>query len=238
MPVLDIGPIRGTCLTETLLDDAAITKSLFGFNTTNTCVTTCSASLVGRLVGAGVLECEADFSYDFQLKRLLNFLQPQPSVCSTSTQIGFFLSSMVTAKPIGGLHVPSVNQISNPQFVPPGFNGQRFVRGDLISVGFTVQGEKLQGMNAVFTACRRDEPVGSPHDIEKLSPASIRQTAPSVSSLSNRLETVTGNFSILPNETGPLPDGEVEYTYRFGISDGNGAVYTIEVGRFKIYSTC
>jgi hypothetical protein len=52
------------------------------------------------------------------------------------------------------------------------------------------------------------------------------------------VETMTGNFAINPSDTAGLPNSEIEFIYELTLSDGLGRVYSLESGKFRIYSVC
>ena len=114
----------------------------------------------------------------------------------------------------------------------PTFSGSRLVKGDLTPVSFKSQGQRLAGLNAEFTAKRKDDPLASP--IVK-SGSAVHQTDPAVDS-QTKIETVMGGFSIDPGDTENFPDSEVELSYTLKFSDGLGRVYTVVSGSFTVYS--
>jgi hypothetical protein len=234
MPILNFGTSTATLASETDLTLVALARSLGKIPTL--CQSSVNVSLLGMVRSTIGLISEGTFSWSADLKRMLKLGIAQ-AACQSEAIIQFFLSAVATAPPIGALSVPSVNQLLNPQFVAPGLGGARFVRGTLISLAFKIQGQRLTGLNAQFTACRTDQAIGSPHDITKTAPSSIIQTAP-VMDTATGVETMTGNFAINPSDTAGLPNSEIEFIYELTLSDGLGRVYSLESGKFRIYSVC
>jgi hypothetical protein len=165
------------------------------------------------------------------LKRKLKF--PAGAIASiTQSQVKFFLNVSPVAPPKGSLHRADLSTLLQPGSSAPVFSGSRLVKGDLTPVSFKIQGQKLDGLNAEFTAKRKDDPLAAP--IVK-SGAAVHQTDPAVDSQS-KLETVMGSFAIEPGDTEDFPDSEVELSYTLKFSDGLGRVYTVVSGSFTVYS--
>ncbi|QLE47874.1 hypothetical protein FD724_06945 [Nostoc sp. C057] len=125
-----------------------------------------------------------------------------------------------------------MSTLLQPGSSAPVFSGSRLVRGDLTPVSFKIQGQKLDGLNAEFTAKRKDDPLAAP--IIKTGSA-IHQTDPAVDN-QTKVETVMGSFYIEPADTEDFPDSEVELSFVLKFSDGNGRVYTVVSGSFTVYS--
>lgn len=232
MPVLNFGTLEAACTSATELTTVALARSLGRLSTRSDSST--SLSLVGLVRSVVGLLSAGTFGSDVDLKRSLKLGTAQGN-CASKTSVQFFLNAVPAAPPVGALSLTSIDAIANPQIVPRGFSGSRFVRGDLIPIQFKVRGQKLQGLNATFTACRVDEVVGDPHDITK-SGGAINLTDPVQQN--NGVEIMTGNFTLNPNDTLSLPNGEIEFVYKFELSDGLGRVHTLESGRFRVYSVC
>lgn len=235
MPVLNFGPVTGSSGIQTELTIAAIARSLGRVR--NRSGITASVSIAGRLRGpAQPLTVQINGSAVADLKRLARF-GPAQAISGIRTLVQYFIDATATPAPFGRLLIPTIEQISNPAAAARGFNGLRFVKGNTVPIEFTIRGQRLDGFNATFTACRTDQPIGSPHDIEKTAPAQIRQTPP-VRDTATGMETMTGVIQLVPSDTSGLPDGEFEYVFEFKLDDGNGRVHTLETGRFKVYSVC
>jgi hypothetical protein len=235
MPVLDFGVITGNGGIQTEVGLVRLSR-VIGRGVSAGGITA-SISIAGRLRGpAEPLIAQIYGGAQVDLKRLLRLGAAQ-GFGGVKTLAQYFLNAMATPAPFGRLLVPSADQIFNPNATPRGFGGYRFVRGNSVPIEFTVRGQRLDGFNATFTACRVDEPIGSPHDINKVSPGSIRQTE-AVRDTTTGLETMTGVIQLTPADTASLPDGEIEFIFEFKVADGNGRVHTLEHGKFKVYSVC
>lgn len=174
------------------------------------------------------------------LKRKLHF--PPGAIASvTQSQVKFFLNVSPAAPPHGTLHRADLSTLLQP--MPFGyaqgepstaskFSGSRLVKGDLTPISFKIQGQKLSGLMAEFTAKRKDDPLASP--IVK-SGLAVHQTSPVIDP-QTKVETMMGSFSIDPSDTGSFPDSEVELSFVLKFSDGNGRVYTVVSGSFTVYS--
>ena len=197
-----------------------------------------STSLIrsGRSRSTGALKVLFDGKVDVNLKRKVRF-SPLLGQSSLQTLTQYFLNATPAVPPAGSLRLPSVNQLLNKNFVAQGFNGsQHHTRGDQIVIQFVVNGQKMNGLKPIFSACRMDLPLGSPHDLVKEG-AAISMTDP-VRDTTNGVETMSGSFFINPGDTINLPDGSLEFLYDFKLSDGLGRTYTLERGKFKISSHC
>ncbi|MBW4677667.1 MAG: hypothetical protein KME52_27810 [Desmonostoc geniculatum HA4340-LM1] len=165
------------------------------------------------------------------LKRKLRF--PAGAIASQAqSQVKFFLNVSPVAPPKGSLHRADLSTLLQPGSSAPAFSGSRLVKGDLTPVSFKIQGQRLDGLDAEFTAKRKDDPLALP--IIKTG-ASVHQTDPAVDNQS-KIETVMGSFSIDPGDTEDFPDSEVELSYTLKFSDGLGRVYTVVSGSFTVYS--
>lgn len=165
------------------------------------------------------------------LKRKLKF--PAGAIASvTQSQVKFFLNVSPAAPPKGTLHRADLSTLLQPGSSAPAFSGSRLVKGDLTPVSFKIQGQKLEGLEAEFTAKRKDDLTAAP--IIK-SGAAVHQTDPAVDG-QTKVETVMGSFAIEPGDTDSFPDSEVELSYTLKFSDGLGRVYTVVSGSFTVYS--
>jgi hypothetical protein len=165
------------------------------------------------------------------LKRKLNF--PSGAIASvTQAQVKFFLNVSPAAPPKGWLHLADLSTLLHPGTRPPEFSGSRLVNGDLSPISFKIEGQKLEGLNAEFTAKRKDDLTASP--IIKTGTA-VHQAAPVLDD-QTQIETMMGSFSIEPADTQNFPDSEVELSYTLKFSDGLGRVYTVVSGSFTVYS--
>lgn len=165
------------------------------------------------------------------LKRKLNF--PVGAIASvTQSQVKFFLNVSPVAPPKGSLHRADLSTLLQPNSTAPVFSGSRLVKGDLTPLSFKIQGQRLEGLDAEFTAKRKDDPTAAP--IVK-SGAAVHQADPAVDN-QTKIETVMGSFAIESGDTEDFPDSEVELSYTLKFSDGLGRVYTVERGNFTIYS--
>jgi hypothetical protein len=165
------------------------------------------------------------------LKRKLHF--PAGAIASTTqSQVKFFLNVSPVAPPKGSLHRADLSTLLQPNSTSPAFSGSRLVKGDLTPVSFKIQGQRLDGLNAEFTAKRKDDPQEPP--IVK-SGAAVHQTDPAVDS-QTKVETVMGSFALEPADTEDFPDSEVELSFVLKFSDGLGRVYTVVSGSFTVYS--
>lgn len=236
MPVLTFGPTTANCLSRTEVGPVALARTLCrGLQTSGSLKV--NVSLIGRLRGPiELLSTRMTGDGIADLKRMLRFA-PIQGAALLRTLVQYFLDATATPAPVGKLLVPSIDQITNPNATARGFNGLRFVKGNSVAIEFTIRGQRLQGFNAQFTACRVDEPIGSPHDIVKNAPGSIRQTD-AIRNTANGIETITGVMTIDPPDTASLPDGEIEFIFEFKVDDGNGRVHTLDSGKFKVYSIC
>ncbi|MEH1777149.1 hypothetical protein [Nostoc sp.] len=165
------------------------------------------------------------------LKRKLHF--PNGAIASvTQSQVKFFLNVSPVAPPKGTLHRADLSTLLQPGSSAPTFSGSRLVKGDLTPVSFKIQGQKLDGLNAEFTAKRKDDLLVSP--IVK-SGSAVHQTDPAVDS-QTKLETVMGSFALEPGDTEDFPDSEVELSFVLKFADGLGRIYTVVSGSFTVYS--
>ncbi|WP_375495933.1 hypothetical protein [uncultured Nostoc sp.] len=165
------------------------------------------------------------------LKRKLNF--PSGAIASvTQSQVKFFLNVSPVSPPKGSLHRADLSTLLQPGSSAPAFSGSRLVKGDLTPLSFQIQGQKLAGLNAEFTAKRKDDLLAAP--ITKTG-AAVHQTDPAVDN-QTKIETVMGSFAIEPGDTDGFPDSEVELSYTLKFSDGLGRVYTVVSGSFTVYS--
>lgn len=144
-------------------------------------------------------------------------------------EVRFFLAVSPVAPPEAKLSRASIAAILSGN--APGFAGSRIPKGDLVPVSFKVQGQKLSGLFAEFTATRKDDPNAAP--ITKTN--TIHLTSP-VGNEATKLETMMGSFAIEPGDTVNFPNQEVELSYRLRLLDGIGRVYTVELGSFTVYS--
>ncbi|HYW17720.1 MAG TPA: hypothetical protein VE956_00150 [Nodularia sp. (in: cyanobacteria)] len=165
------------------------------------------------------------------LKRKLNF--PSGAIASTTnSQVKFFLNVSPAAPPKGTLHRADLSTLLQPGSSAPAFSGSRLVKGDLTALSFKIQGQKLEGLNAEFTAKRKDDLLATP--IVK-SGSAVHQSDPAVDT-QTKIETAMGSFSLDPGDTESFPDSEVELSYTLKFTDGLGRVYTVASGNFTVYS--
>ncbi|HYX18339.1 MAG TPA: hypothetical protein VE944_29030 [Nostoc sp.] len=165
------------------------------------------------------------------LKRKLNF--PAGVITSTTnSQVKFFLNVSPAAPPKGSLYRADLSTLLQPGSNAPAFSGSRLVKGDLTALSFKIQGQRLDGLNAEFTAKRKDDLFAAP--IVK-SGSAVHQNDPAVDG-QTKIETVMGSFSIDPGDTESFPNSEVELSYTLKFSDGLGRVYTVALGNFTVYS--
>ncbi|MBD2771143.1 hypothetical protein [Iningainema tapete] len=152
------------------------------------------------------------------LKRKLKL--PAGTIASTIVSaLRFFLAAEQTPPPKGKLTLAGSS-----------FAGSRLVKGDLIPLSFTITGQRLEGLTALYTAKRKDNPLAP-----TLVKANIHLTDVAIDPKTG-IETMTGAFSIEPADTESFPDGEVELSYTFKLTDGLGRVYTLEKGSFTVFS--
>jgi hypothetical protein len=162
------------------------------------------------------------------IRRRLRF--PVGSMNSTIRgEVRFFLAVSPVAPPEASLKRASLNALSSG--FAPAFTGSRIPKGDLVPVSFKVQGQKLEGLFAEFTATRKDDPLAAP--IAKSS--TIHLTEP-VEDEVTRFSTMMGSFAIEPSDTVNFPDTEVELHYKLRLLDGIGRVYTVECGSFTVFN--
>lgn len=165
------------------------------------------------------------------LKGWLNFGQGTIAGIA-QTAIKYFLNAKAIAPPVGHLYRASIESLINPLAPSPAFNTSRLVRGDLVPIGFFVQGQRLQGLRATFEARQRG--VEAPLTISKVAPGSIKQTQPVLDREFN-IDSMSGNLAIEPADTATFPEVEVEMLYHFYFTDGIGRTYTVERGSFVVY---
>jgi hypothetical protein len=234
MPVVNFGAITASSGIQTEVGDVGIVRSL-----------KCSAksgvkayaSQVGRIRSPdGDLSCRIEGSATSNLRQVLRFGAVQ-AWSNIRTLVHYFVDATAVPAPTGRLLIPTVEQISNPNASPRAFNGLRFVRGNSVPIEFTLRGQRLDGFNAKFTACLEAEPIGSPHDIVKTSPSSIRQAGVTRDSRTG-VETMTGTIFLDPSDTVNLPDGESKFVFEFKVDDSNGRVHTLETGKFTVFTVC
>ena len=152
------------------------------------------------------------------LKRRLKL--SRGAIASTSSvSILEFVAESQSAPPTASL------QVGNSAFAR-----SRFVRGDLIPVNFMITGQRLAGLKGIFTAKVKNSLTISPLII-----MNIGSSTPIVNP-QTEIENSNGNFLIESADTATLPDGETEFGYNFKLQDGNGRIYTVEVGSFTVYS--
>lgn len=144
-------------------------------------------------------------------------------------EVKFFLAVSPTAPPEAKLSRASIAAVISGN--APGFAGSRIPRGDLIPVSFKVQGQKLSGLFAEFTATRKDDPNAAPI----LKTNTIHLTT-AVEDDATKLEVMMGSFALEPSDTVNFPNKEVELSYRLRLLDGIGRVYTVECGSFTVYN--
>lgn len=192
--------------------------------------TTASVGAVGKK--RSVKPDAANFTSNLAgtLKRKLKF--PSGAIASvTQSQVKFFLNVSPAAPPKGSLLRADLSTLLQPNSTAPAFSGSRLVKGDLTALSFKIQGQKLAGLNAEFTAKRKDDLLASP--IVK-SGSAVHQSDPAVDS-QTKIETVMGSFSIDPGDTDSFSDSEVELSFVLKFSDGLGRVYTVVSGSFTVY---
>ncbi|MCC5640632.1 hypothetical protein LC593_33335 [Nostoc sp. CHAB 5844] len=216
--------------TESDVDEIKIVKNL-GRPGLIATVSTATAGLIAkkRSVRPDVANITSGLSGT--LKRNLNF--PAGAIASlTQSQVKFFLNVSPVAPPKGTLHKADLGTLLQPGSTVPMFSGSRLVKGDLTPLSFKIQGQKLSGLTATFTAKRKDDPTAAP--IIKTG-AAVHQTASSVDN-QTLVETMMGSFYIEPSDTSSFPESEVELSYTLKFSDGLGRVYTVVSGSFTVYS--
>lgn len=140
----------------------------------------------------------------------------------------FFLAVNPVAPPEAKLSRASIAAVLSGN--APGFSGSRIPKGDLVPVSFQVQGQKLSGLFAEFTATRKDDPNAAPI----LKTNTIHLTAPSENE-ATKLEVMMGGFALEPSDTAGFPSKEIELIYKLRLLDGIGRVYTVERGSFTVY---
>ena len=233
MPILNFGVLTVVSASTTNLTLVTLARTIGP--ATATCASGVGSLLVGLIRSPDQpIVCAGNFISTADLKRMLKLGAAQAS-CAMSTMVQFFLNAVATPPPVGALSLPSINSLLNPQYVPAGFGGSRFVRGTLIPIQFKVRGQKLAGLNVSFIAYRTDEPTTNQSPILKTAPGSINQTD-LVEDTSTHVETLTGDFTLDPGDTLALPNTDIEFVYEFSISDGLGRVYALESGKFRVYS--
>lgn len=164
------------------------------------------------------------------IKRKLNL--PAGSIASTTqAQVKFFLNVSPVAPPKGTLHRADLSTLLQPGSRAPNFSGSRLVKGDLTPLSFKIQGQKLDGLNAEFSAKRKDDPL-APTIIK--SGAAVHQSDPVIDT-HTKIETMMGSFSIEPGDTADFPSTEIELSYTLKFSDGLGRVHTVVSGNFTVY---
>lgn len=163
------------------------------------------------------------------LKRKLHF--PAGAIASvTQSQVKFFLNVSPVSPPKGSLYRADLSTLLQPGSSAPAFSGSRLVKGDLTPLSFQIQGQKLAGLDAEFTAKRKDDLLAAP-----IIKTNVHQTDPVVDP-TTKIETVMGSFAIEPGDTEDFPDSEVELSYTLKFSDGLGRIYTVVSGSFTVYS--
>lgn len=233
MPYLAFGPPTTLSTLDTELTDVKLRRAFRHIRSQGLISTSLSRS--GRSRSTGPLLVEFQGRTDVSLKRKVRF-SPLSGRSSMETLTQYFLNATPAVPPIGSLRLPNVNQLLNKAFVSPSFNGTQHAKGDQIVIQFMVKGQRMDGLKPMFSACRMDQPAGSPHDLEKEG-AAISITDP-VRDTTTSVETMTGSFFINPGDTLTLPDGTIEFVYEFKLSDGLGRTYTLERGKFKVSSYC
>jgi hypothetical protein len=159
------------------------------------------------------------------LRRKLRF--PPGSMNSTIRgEVRFFLAVSPVAPPEASLKRATIAALSSSA---PGFTGSRIPKGDLVPLSFKVQGQKLSGLFAEFTATRKDDLLAI------IKSGTIHLTSP-VEDETTKLETMMGRFALEPDDTANFPNKEVELSYRLRLLDGIGRVYTVECGSFTVYN--
>ncbi|MBW4598909.1 MAG: hypothetical protein KME29_04675 [Calothrix sp. FI2-JRJ7] len=148
---------------------------------------------------------------------------------SSNGAVKFFLAVNPVAPPEATMYRASISTLLSGGKTPA-WRSSQITKGDLVPVTFKVQGQKLEGLFAEFTATRKDDPDAAP--IVKTGNA-FHLTAPVVDS-KTRIETMAGSFAIEPADTLSFPNQEVELSYRLRLLDGIGRVYTVECGSFTV----
>lgn len=195
----------------------------------------CNVGRVGRS-RTMMVECTPKSAFKGKLKRMVN-IGGGAIATQTRSQVKFFLNAAPIAPPKGSVHLQTLDSLNNPNAVGPRLNGRRLIRDDLTPIYFTAQGEKTLGLNAHFVARQIgvDPLVATPLEITKSSPNTIKQSAAAIDP-QTEIEKITGNFNIEPGDTSGFPNGEVEFSYQFYLTDGLGRRYTIESGSFTVYT--
>ena len=235
MPYAAFSALVGSTELQTEFTTDPILRKAFRYIRGESSVST-SLIRAGRSRSSGRIGVAIEGSMDVGFKRQIR-LNPIMAEATIETRTQYFLNATPAVPPAGNLRLPSVNQLLSKNYIAQAFNGsQQHTRGDQIIIQFVVRGQRMDGLRPAFYACRTDQPSGSPHDLTK-GGNEISMTDP-VRDTTNGLETMSGSFFINPNDTIGLPDGTLEFTYEFKLSDGLGRTFTLERGRFKISSHC
>ncbi|MBD2489028.1 hypothetical protein [Aulosira sp. FACHB-615] len=226
MPVvyLSAGTLAST--TESDIDEIKIVKNISRPGVIST-VSTATSGLIAKKRSVKPDAANITSGLSGTLKRNLKF--PAGTLASaTTTNIKFFLNASPAAPPQGVLYRADLSTLLGA--TAPRFKGSRLVKGDLVPMSFRVNGQKLDGLEAEFTAKRKDDPLAA-----AIVKSSLHQTDPVIDS-QTKVETMMGSFALEPSDTSDFPDSEVELSYSVKFSDGLGRVYTIEIGSFTVYS--
>lgn len=159
---------------------------------------------------------------------------PANAASHIRTQIKYFVNSGPIAPPEGYLSLQSLQSLRGGQ-LGRSLSGERLMKDDTIPVFFEIEGQKLATLQATFTAKQKNVAEGiTPLMISK-NGGEIELSAPSIDPETG-IERLTGNFSIASSDTSKFPEREIEFGYRFVLSNGSGRNYTIEAGTLTVYS--
>lgn len=161
--------------------------------------------------------------------RAISHLRPMPLKVSSVVEVKSFVATVPPAPPVGVVHLATIAEVLNGSTTR--LKGARLIKGDLIPLTFKVTGQKLDGLGAELVAKRKDDPTAA---VISKSGSAIHLTDPSIDPMTNT-EVLMGQFAIEASDTIGLPDQEVEYAYQLKFSDGNGRIYTVELGYFTVY---
>lgn len=226
MPVIYFSSGTLASTTESDISEIKIVKNL-GRPGLIATVSTASPGLIAKKRSVRPDAANITSGLSGTLKRKLNF--PAGTVASATTaDIKFFLAVSPAVPPQGALYRADLSTLMGA--TAPKFKGSRLVKGDLVPMSFRVNGQKLEGLEAEFTAKRKDDPLAAP-----IIKTALHQTDPVIDTTS-KVETMMGSFALEPSDTSNFPDSEVELSYSVKFSDGLGRVYTVETGSFTVYS--
>jgi hypothetical protein len=190
-----------------------------------------TASIVGisRVRSFPTAKTIATFEAETTL-RLRHNLKPGPIGASSRAMVTGFVNRNNTAIPKGKLLVTDVDPLLNPMIAHPPLNGRSIARGDLIPVHIVVEGQKLGDLSGLLEVKGVDITTQAVYTFA----SSATFAAPTLET--QLVERRSGSILIEPNQTLGFPiDRNITCQYKFVLSDGNGRVYTIEVGNFTVF---